>query len=310
MFALAPVLLAALVRAAPAPAPVTDTSIMQYALSLEHIEHTFYVRGLEQFDDLAFLEAGYPPWVRGRFAQIRDHEADHVAFLTGQLGAQAVQPCNYSYPYTDVHSWAALSQTLEGVGAAAYMGAARYVDSKDVLESALSISHVEARQAGWVDSAVLKHQPWDGPYEPALAFSGAWSLAVGFIVPGSCPSSNPALPVQTFPALTVSDTAAPPAGSTIRVSYDASAAPPVPGATYMAWYSGMNVTYTPVAETGAGGTLNGTLNGTTTVPAGLRGTVYAGVVSNASALPATDATMVSGLAVFSFPFGSRARAGA
>lgn len=50
-------------------------------------------------------------------------------------------------PYTDVHSWAALSQTLEGVGAAAYMGAARYVDSKDVLESALVSAFTTAGRA-------------------------------------------------------------------------------------------------------------------------------------------------------------------
>ena len=69
---------------------------MQYALTLEHIEHAFYVQGLAQYDAQAFADAGYEPWVRGRFRQIREHERTHVAFLTGQLGDAAPAPCNYS----------------------------------------------------------------------------------------------------------------------------------------------------------------------------------------------------------------------
>jgi hypothetical protein len=63
--------------------------------------------------------------VRGRFAQIASHEAAHVAFLTKALGDQAPQPCEYNFPYTDPKSFAALSVILEGVGTAAYTGAAR-----------------------------------------------------------------------------------------------------------------------------------------------------------------------------------------
>ena len=69
---------------------------MQYALTLEHIEHAFYVQGLAQYDAQAFADAGYAPWVRGRFRQIREHERTHVAFLTRQLGDAAPAPCNYS----------------------------------------------------------------------------------------------------------------------------------------------------------------------------------------------------------------------
>lgn len=40
-----------------------------------------------------------------------------------------------------------------------------------------AISHIEARQAGWVNSAAKKQQPWDGDFETPLHFSGVWSLA-------------------------------------------------------------------------------------------------------------------------------------
>lgn len=36
---------------------------------------------------------------------------------------------------------------------------------------------IEERQTAWVASAVLKLQPWDGPFETPLSASAAFSLA-------------------------------------------------------------------------------------------------------------------------------------
>ena len=44
----------------------------------------------------AFADAGFEPWVRGRFEQISAHEAEHVSFLKGALGGAATQPCTYN----------------------------------------------------------------------------------------------------------------------------------------------------------------------------------------------------------------------
>ena len=73
-----------------------DTSILNFALTLEYIENAFYKQGLADLDEQAFADAGFAPWVRGRFVQIGNHEATHVAFLRAALGGDAVQPCNYS----------------------------------------------------------------------------------------------------------------------------------------------------------------------------------------------------------------------
>jgi hypothetical protein len=75
---------------------VPDTTILNYALTLEHLENAFYSTALAQFDDAAFAAAGMPAWARGRFVQIGEHEQAHVAFLTQVLGDNATQPCNYS----------------------------------------------------------------------------------------------------------------------------------------------------------------------------------------------------------------------
>lgn len=73
-----------------------DTNILQYALTLELLENAFYTGALGTYDAQAFADAGFPPWVRGRFEQISEHEQTHVAFLTSALGNAAPQPCTYS----------------------------------------------------------------------------------------------------------------------------------------------------------------------------------------------------------------------
>ncbi len=65
-------------------------------LTLENLENAFYTGALGKFDEAAFAKAGYADWVRGRFVQIGQHEAIHVATLKSALGSEAVAPCNYS----------------------------------------------------------------------------------------------------------------------------------------------------------------------------------------------------------------------
>ena len=72
------------------------TQILQYALTLEHLEDAFYKEALAKFDEAAFTHAGLPAFARGRFVQIAEHEATHVTALTAALGPDAVAPCTYS----------------------------------------------------------------------------------------------------------------------------------------------------------------------------------------------------------------------
>jgi len=258
---------------------ITDTVVFQYALGLEHMENQFYTQGLSQFDAAAFAGAGFAPLVRERFQQIAEHEATHVTLLTAALGTEAPQPCSYTFPYTDVKSFAALSQIFEGVGTSAYLGAAGFITDKGNLETAGSILSTEARQASWVASAVNQDTPWSGPFEIPLDFNQVTTLAAPFIT--SCPSSNPTLPFKAFPSLAVSP-AAPTAGTSITLSFTGSTT-----GLFLSLLTGLSTISVPIE------------NNQVTLPSNLTGTVYAIVTQTSGDV--TDATTVAGPAILQFP---------
>ena len=74
----------------------SDVKVLNYALTLEHLENAFYSGALAQFDEKAFQDAGLPSEARVRFSEIALHEAAHVIILSAVLGSQATQPCTYS----------------------------------------------------------------------------------------------------------------------------------------------------------------------------------------------------------------------
>ncbi|KIJ43115.1 hypothetical protein M422DRAFT_60331 [Sphaerobolus stellatus SS14] len=267
-------------RAAPV---IDDTTILNYALTLEHLENAFYTGGLAKFDEAAFVECGLPVWARGRFVEIGEHEKTHVQLLQTALGSAATKPCNYSFPYTDAGSFAALSQVLEGVGTSAYTGAAQFITSKAVLTTAASILATEARHASWIGSAVNKGPGWSGAFDVPLSLNEVFTLAASFIT--SCPSTNPQLPVKAFPSLTFSS---PAPGKESTLTFNATGTSSTP--LFVSFFTGLSQEFAPLK------------NGKVAIPGDLLGTVYAVVTTNGTM--ADDSNIVAGPAVLSFPFNS------
>ncbi|KAL4944382.1 ferritin-like domain-containing protein [Aspergillus oleicola] len=182
---------------------VTDADILNYALTLEHLEATFYEQGLKNYTKADFMAAGVSETVYNNLKSVAMDEKAHEDFLTQALtkaGAQPVARCTYNFPATDAKSFLALGNILEGVGTSAYLGAAASIMDKTYLTAAGSILAVEARHSAYLRAA-LGEKPAAQPFDNPLGLNEVYTLASPFIA--SCPESNGELPVKAFPTLTM-----------------------------------------------------------------------------------------------------------
>lgn len=263
---------------AAAKGPEEDVVILQYALTLEHLEAKFYKDALDKFSLADFKAAGYKAVVPQRLAQIRDQEATHVATLSSvltSLGQTPTAPCEYTFPYETLDEFLGLAGVIEGVGVSAYLGKAPLIDNDGYLTAAASILAVEARHQA-ILSSYVKKDPTPGPYDTPLQGSQVFSLVVPFLK--SCPESNPTLPFKAFPTLGV-NTKNPKIGE--RVSFDL---PKVDGPIFIHFLNGLNDIAVKVDE-----------NGGAVLPEGLAGTIYC-VATNSEDAP-NDPNTVAGPAI-------------
>lgn len=69
-----------------AASAINDGVILNYALTLEHLENAFYAAGVKQFTEKDFEKAGsQDPLFYKNLQEIASDEQTHVTFLTGAL---------------------------------------------------------------------------------------------------------------------------------------------------------------------------------------------------------------------------------
>ncbi|KAF8069907.1 ferritin-like domain-containing protein [Lyophyllum atratum] len=270
------------VRAPPGPSP-SDRTILNFALTLEHLENAFYKWGLQRWSQSDFDRAGLPEGARQQFIEIGENESAHVDFLTGLLGPGATRACTYKFPVNDPKAFAMLSQVFENVGVGAYTGATSML-SKQYITGSASILGTEGRQAALIAAYINGVEGWGGPWNSPLTMSQAYTLASPFIV--RCPSTNPRLPVQVFPSLIFPPNPSP--GSTVPVKFKTRLPPGTK--LWAAFLTGNSLEQEVVPVRG----------GRVTIPKDVKGQVYAIITTSEEG--ATDRTTVAGPAILQFEF--------
>jgi len=175
--------------------PSNDLSVLNYALTLEHLEAAFYVQGLQRFGARDFrrgsLFANLGPnqalKLYDNLKIIRDHEVSHVATLIAvirSLSGAPVGPCTYNFRYTTPESFLAVAQALENTGVMAYTGALAQIESADLQTAGATIATVEARHASYLN-LVNGQVPFPASFDTPRTMSEILAIAGQFIV--SCP---------------------------------------------------------------------------------------------------------------------------
>ena len=166
-----------------------DIAILNYALTLEHLEATFYntfVYNASQYE-----AAGYDGATAGYISMIQSHENTHVATLTSVitvLGGTPVAPCTYNFSsVTGVPAFLATAAALENTGVSAYDGAANGITNPDLQQAAATIATVEGRHASYLNflNGVV---PFPNITDIPLNMSQVLQIAGPFIV--SCPTAT------------------------------------------------------------------------------------------------------------------------
>lgn len=142
----------------------SDVDVLNYALTLEYLEATFYQQG-----NAANLLSGDE---KDYLATIQSDEEAHVAAITATIqklgGTPVAKPMvNFGDSFASRDSYLTTSHTFENVGVGAYLGAAGFIKNKDVLAAAASIFGVEARHAALVGN-LLNLAPEGGVYMGAF----------------------------------------------------------------------------------------------------------------------------------------------
>jgi hypothetical protein len=162
----------------------TPVDVLNYALTLEHLEYAFYRDGLQEFTAEDFRAAGYADNVHEWFGIIRDHEMEHVATITTvitDLGGEPVAEGAYDFGYTNLAGFVGVAQVLENTGVSAYQGAAQFlIDEDELLTAALTIHGVEARHAAYLNG-LQGESPFPDAVNPTLTPDEVLAAAGPFI---------------------------------------------------------------------------------------------------------------------------------
>jgi rubrerythrin len=164
------------VRKALAMSESGDVGILNFALTLEYLESTFYKEAKTRIKPSGELKS--------LLDLIASDEQQHVEALTAtvkQLGGKPVAEPKFNFEYNDTAGFLKLAQVFEDTGVSAYNGAAPSIKSKEVLAAAGGIVQVEARHAAAI-RLQNKAEPAPAAFDPPLDEQQVLKAVEPFIV--------------------------------------------------------------------------------------------------------------------------------
>jgi hypothetical protein len=152
-----------------------DLAIVNYALTLEYLESQFYAKviksGLFHGKNLAVIKS------------FGAEEEQHVLALhkvASSLGTPAAKPVG-KFPINSASQVTMLASTVENLGAAAYLGQAGNIKSKEILAAALAIHTIEARHAATINLVLMKSPTPDGAFAKPASMAEVLAAVKPFI---------------------------------------------------------------------------------------------------------------------------------
>jgi rubrerythrin len=167
----------------------SDLKIVNYALTLEYLEATFYQ---EVLDSGVIKDKKIGELAKGLAHTEQQHVDALIATAKSLGGTPAAKPKTKFQDTIDKGAKTVLetAATVENLGAAAYLGQAGNIKSKDILAAALSIHSVEARHAAALNELVgrgfggkggLEGSLPDGPFASPMDMAAVLKAVAPFI---------------------------------------------------------------------------------------------------------------------------------
>jgi hypothetical protein len=135
-----------------------DLAIVNYALTLEYLEDQFYAKVLA-----SHMFSGKNLEVIKTFGAEEHEHTLALHKVAMSLGTPAAKPVG-KFPIQNAAQVTKLAATVENLGAAAYLGQAGNIQSKEILAAALAIHTVEARHAATLNGVLGKDVTPDGAF--------------------------------------------------------------------------------------------------------------------------------------------------